>query len=134
MRKTVLIALLLILLPAGHLSAQFATGMQGGAMSGTTGSDSTGSQAETYTLKRYFSSLAHRDTMAIGKKYIQSAGYTFPTFYDTKQSAQMAYGVQAFPTTYFVDADGYLVAWAQGMLDGTSLQKGIDMILGTTEE
>ncbi len=66
MRKTVLIALLLILLPAGHLSAQFATGMQGGAMSGTTGSDSTGSQAETYTLKRYFSSLAHRDTMAIG--------------------------------------------------------------------
>ena len=40
--------------------------MQGGAMSGTTGSDSTGSQAETYTLKRYFSSLAHRDTMAIG--------------------------------------------------------------------
>lgn len=66
MRKTVLIALLLILLPAGHLSAQFATGMQGGAMSGTTGSDSTGSQAEIYTLKRYFSSLAHRDTMAIG--------------------------------------------------------------------
>ena len=66
MRKTVLIALLLILLPAGHLSAQFATGMQGGAMSGTTGSDSTGSEAETYTLKRYFSSLAHRDTMAIG--------------------------------------------------------------------
>ena len=74
------------------------------------------------------------DTMAIGKKYIKSEGYTFPTFYDTEQNAQIAYGVQAFPTTYFVDADGYLVAWAQGMLDEASLQKGIDMILGTTEE
>lgn len=74
------------------------------------------------------------DTMAIGKKYIQSEGYTFPTFYDTEQSAQSAYGITAFPTTFFVDADGYLVAWAQGMLDETSLQKGIDMILGTTAE
>lgn len=66
MRKTVLIALLLILLPAGHLSAQFATGSQGGAISGSTSTSDSTSQVESYTLKRYFNSLTHRDTMAIG--------------------------------------------------------------------
>lgn len=64
MRKTVLIALLLILLPAGRLSAQFATGQQGG---GTQSSGSTSDSTYTsYTLKRYFSSLSHRDSMSIG--------------------------------------------------------------------
>ena len=66
MRKTVLIALLLILLPAGRLSAQFATGPGGSGTSASGTSSSADSTAQTYTLKRYFSSLAHRDSMSIG--------------------------------------------------------------------
>ena len=67
MRKTVLIALILVLIPAGHLSAQFATGSSGGMTSSSgSPSDSSGSAVESYTLKRYFKSLSHRDTMSIG--------------------------------------------------------------------
>lgn len=66
MRKTVLIALLLILLPAGRLSAQFATGPGGSGTSASGTSSSADSTAQTYTLKRYFNSLAHRDSMSIG--------------------------------------------------------------------
>lgn len=67
MRKTVLIALLLVILLPVRASAQFMNGSGGSGMpkSGTTSSDST-SKEETYTLKRYFKSLAHRDSMAIG--------------------------------------------------------------------
>ena len=66
MRKTVLIALLLILIPAGSLSAQFATGGTGGGMSSSNNGSQSDSTAQSYTLKRYFNSLAHRDSMAIG--------------------------------------------------------------------
>ncbi|HJB44333.1 MAG TPA: hypothetical protein IAB87_06055 [Candidatus Coprenecus merdipullorum] len=65
MRKTLIIALLLIIIPAGHLSAQFATGMGGGTSSSGSGSQ-TDSTIQSYTLKRYFSSLAHRDSMSVG--------------------------------------------------------------------
>lgn len=66
MRKRVLIALLLILIPAGSLSAQFATGGTGGGMSSSNNGSQSDSTAQSYTLKRYFNSLAHRDSMAIG--------------------------------------------------------------------
>ena len=66
MRKTVLIALILTLIPT-LLSAQFATGGTGGGLASTgTSSSGNDSTAQSYTLKRYFNSLAHRDSMAIG--------------------------------------------------------------------
>ena len=40
----------------------------------------------------------------------------------------MTYGVTALPTTYFLDAEGNLVAWAQGAIDAETLQKGLSMI------
>jgi hypothetical protein len=56
-------------------------------------------------------------------------GYTFPVYYDTLYSAAMAYGVNAVPVTYFIDASGQLVAYGQGALDAATLQSGINMIL-----
>ena len=41
----------------------------------------------------------------------------------------MTYNTNAIPTTYFIDADGFAVAWAQGALDAERLQRGLDMIL-----
>ena len=68
MRKTVLIALLLLLLPAVHISAQFAMGGPAGGGTSQSGSNSSQSDStvQSYTLKRYFNSLAHRDSMSIG--------------------------------------------------------------------
>lgn len=69
-----------------------------------------------------------RETVSSAKKFIEQQGYTFPVFYDTAYSAADAYSVYSLPTTYFIDAEGYLIANAVGAIDAATLQKGIDMI------
>ena len=68
------------------------------------------------------------ETPETAHAFIQEMGYTFPVFYDTYQNAMTAYGVNAVPVTYFIDAEGYLVAYGSGAIDETTLQRGIDMI------
>ncbi|MBQ9148104.1 MAG: TlpA family protein disulfide reductase [Oscillospiraceae bacterium] len=69
-----------------------------------------------------------QETVETASGFITQAGYTFPVFYDTDQSGAYAYGVYSIPTTYFIDAEGYLVAYASGAISAEVLQKGIDMI------
>lgn len=69
-----------------------------------------------------------RETVSSAKKFIEEQGYTFPVFYDTAYDAADTYGVTSLPTTYFIDADGYLIARAIGAIDAETLQYGIDMI------
>ncbi len=69
-----------------------------------------------------------RETVKIASDFIKKEGYTFPVYYDTKSNAAIAYSVFSLPTTYFIDADGYVVAQSTGTIDGETLQKGIDMI------
>ena len=70
-----------------------------------------------------------QETVASASAFVAQEGYTFPVLYDTQQSAAMAYGVYSIPTTYFIDARGYAVAYAGGAIGADVLQKGIDMIL-----
>ncbi len=69
-----------------------------------------------------------RETVEIAADFIAEQGYTFPVLYDTASDAAVTYGVYSLPTTYFIDADGYVVAQAKGAIDGQTLQLGIDMI------
>lgn len=69
-----------------------------------------------------------RETVEIAADFIAEHGYTFPVLYDTASDAAVTYGVYSLPTTYFIDADGYVVAQAKGAIDGQTLQLGIDMI------
>ena len=69
-----------------------------------------------------------RETVDTAKQFVTDSGYTFPVYYDTEYSAIYAYGVNAFPTTFFIDAEGNLVAYGQGAMSGETLQTGIDMI------
>ncbi|MBS5214359.1 MAG: TlpA family protein disulfide reductase [Clostridiales bacterium] len=69
------------------------------------------------------------ETKASGEAYVKEQKFTFPVYYDTSQDAIYTYGVSAFPTTYFIDKDGYLIAGARGMIGKETLQMGIDMIL-----
>lgn len=69
-----------------------------------------------------------RETVDTAKAFIAESGYSFPVFYDTDYSAIYAYGVNAFPTTYFIDAEGNLAAYGQGAMSAETLQTGIDMI------
>ncbi len=69
------------------------------------------------------------ETKEKGAAYIEEEGFTFPVYFDTAQDAIYTYGIAAFPTTFFISSDGYLIAGAQGMIDKEIMQKGIDMIL-----
>lgn len=69
-----------------------------------------------------------RETVSSAKKFIEEQGYTFPVFYDTAQEASDAYEVYSLPATYFIDAEGYLIAYAIGAINAETLQTGIDMI------
>ena len=70
-----------------------------------------------------------RETVESASAFIEEQGYEFPVFYDTDYDAALTCGAYALPTTYFIDAEGYGVAWAQSALSAENLQKGLDMIL-----
>ena len=69
-----------------------------------------------------------RETVETADKFIADAGYSFPVLYDKDMDAASVYGVYSIPSTYFIAADGSLVARASGAIDADTLQKGIDMI------
>lgn len=72
-----------------------------------------------------------QETKETAKKFVEDSGYSFPVYYDTDMDAAMTYGVNAVPSTYFIDAEGHAIAVAQGIIDAATLQAGIDML---TEE
>ena len=69
-----------------------------------------------------------QETVETASAFIRQKGYGFPVFYDTSLDAAMTYGAYSLPTTFFIDAQGDIVAQAVGAIDGATLQKGIDMI------
>ncbi len=69
-----------------------------------------------------------RETVESASEFIAKREYTFPVFYDTQSNAAMTYGAYSLPTTYFIDAEGYIIAQATGAIDAETLQRGIDMI------
>ena len=69
-----------------------------------------------------------RETVKSASEFVAGEGYTFPVFYDTRSSATMTYGVYSLPTTFFIDGEGNVIAYANRSIDATTLQRGIDMI------
>ena len=69
-----------------------------------------------------------RETVETASAFIAQQGYTFPVFFDTTLEAAYTYGAYSLPTTYFIDAEGYVVTMATGAISADTLQIGIDMI------
>ena len=69
-----------------------------------------------------------RETVEIAKAFISESGFSFPLYYDVDYDAAMTYGVTSLPTTYFIAADGTMVAYGMGALNAETLRQGIDMI------
>ena len=69
------------------------------------------------------------ETQEAGAAYIEEQGFTFPVYFDNDRDAVSKFGITGFPTTYFLAADGTVVAGAQGMISAEILEKGISMIL-----
>lgn len=72
----------------------------------------------------------YQETLETASAFIEKHGYSFPVYYDTDVDAAMAYGVNAVPVTYFIDAEGAIVTAAQGALNASRFQQGIDILLG----
>ena len=68
------------------------------------------------------------ETIDSAKQFVEEQGFAFPVFFDTKSSATTAFKVTRYPQSYFIDANGNLVAHAQGMISMETLEKGISMI------
>ena len=70
-----------------------------------------------------------RETQTLAEAFIAQKGYTFPVYFDLESNAAMTYSVYSLPTTYFIDAQGALVTYRQGMLSAEVLKSGIDLLL-----
>lgn len=67
-----------------------------------------------------------------GKEKVTEGGYTFPVVFDVDSSVGNMYGITAYPTTFFIDAEGNLQAYYMGAMDADLLQQGLDLVY--TEE
>lgn len=69
-----------------------------------------------------------RETVQTASSFIDLNGFEFPVFYDTTSEAAVTYEVYSLPTTYFINAEGHIIAQAAGAIDAEILQEGIDLI------
>ena len=69
-----------------------------------------------------------RETREKAEKFYADQGYSFPVYFDDQGlQGTNTYGVTGFPTTYFIDRNGNLAAWAGGMIDKEALRRGIQL-------
>ena len=59
--------------------------------------------------------------------YPEDNGYSLPIYHDTDGEGVAAYNITAFPTTYFIDREGYIVARGIGAVSAEGLKAGLDM-------
>lgn len=71
---------------------------------------------------------AMKDTREKAESYLTEQGFTFPVYYDVDYQAITTYGINSFPFSIFIDAQGNLVTYGQGMLSAQLLQKGLNLI------
>ncbi len=70
----------------------------------------------------------YQETVESAKRYIEEEAFDFNIYFDTEFEAVNAYYVNGYPSTFFIDKEGNLVTYANGMLDYESLEKGIELI------
>lgn len=69
------------------------------------------------------------ETVESALGYIWSQNYTFPVYYDISIEGAMKYSVRAIPVTYFIDADGAVKAFNEGMITADVLEDNIAALL-----
>ena len=70
-----------------------------------------------------------QESMKTATSFLDSSGYTFPVYYDKDTDAAYTYQVYGIPVTYFINAEGHLIAQGSSALDAETIKRGIDMIL-----
>ena len=70
-----------------------------------------------------------QETMKTATTFLDNSGYTFPVYYDKDTDAAYTYQVYGIPVTYFINAEGHLIAQGNSALDADTIKRGIEMIL-----
>lgn len=70
-----------------------------------------------------------RETLTTAKTFLENSGYTFPVYFDTRLEGASRYGVVGIPASFFINAEGRVVAAANTALSMDMLDTGIHMIL-----
>ena len=70
-----------------------------------------------------------RETVDTAKAFVEESGYSFPVYFDTMYEANYLYGVNALPTTFFIDAEGNAVGYTSGAMSEEFLMECIELIL-----
>lgn len=69
-----------------------------------------------------------RETREKGEAHYLDKGYSFKVYFDDQgMQGSDAYGVSAYPTTYFIDSNGNIAAYSNGMIDAEALKRGIEL-------
>ncbi|MBR2381261.1 MAG: TlpA family protein disulfide reductase [Clostridia bacterium] len=87
---------------------------------------------ETYTNVQFVMvnvTDGYYETIPSAKEFVAKKGFTFPIYFDTKSSATSAFGVNAYPQTFFIDETGNIVAKARGAISLSNLEYGISLIV-----
>lgn len=71
---------------------------------------------------------AMNDTREKAEAYLSEEKFTFPVYYDIDYQAITTYGINSFPFSIFIDAQGNLVTYGSGMLSASLLQKGLNLM------
>lgn len=75
-----------------------------------------------------------RETREKADKMIADNGFTFPVYYDLDASAAKAYQVISLPTSYFIDANGKAVAYANAPINRYGFDLGLQACRKNAEQ
>ena len=77
---------------------------------------------ETYGKDVQFLGIVYEDTEDRIRDFLRRSGGAYPTLVDDAGKSAIAYGVYGVPETFFIDADGTIVAKHEGPLDANTLR------------
>ncbi len=76
----------------------------------------------------------YQETVESAGQFLEKSQYTFPVYFDLDYEAAVAYGVTSLPTTFFIDAEGYGVAYGIGAMTRDKLLLGISYLTIPSQE
>lgn len=68
------------------------------------------------------------ETEQRAREFLAQQGFTFPAYFDIEGQGTYEYGLSSIPRTFFIDAQGYVVATASGAIDAATLARGLAML------
>jgi len=69
-----------------------------------------------------------RETIEDARAWIEERDYTLPFYFDTRYEATGGFGVQAFPTTVVVAANGDILTISAGRIDPDLMRSALDSL------